>query len=122
MKVEKYTNNKGLMGEFVASALLVCKGFEIIERRYKTACGEIDIIAGKGDLIIFVEVKWRQNTEKCFQAITNRQLLRVQRASEIFISNHPEYEKNFRRYDVILVTKWNVPLHIENVSLDCMLY
>ena len=113
-----HTEKKGILGEWIAALILICKGFRILERRYKTTCGEIDIIAKKSDLIVFVEVKFRQNEEKCFNAITDKQLKRIQRASGIFIDRHPEYQNNFSRYDVILINKRKLPIHIENVSVD----
>ena len=113
-----HTEKKGILGEWIATLVLFCKGFRILERRYKTTCGEIDIIAKRLNLIVFVEVKFRQDEEKCFNAITDKQLKRVQRASEIFINRHSEYQNNFRRYDVILINKWKLPIHIENVSID----
>lgn len=113
-----YTEEKGFLGEFCASLILICKGFWILKRRYKTKCGEIDIIAKKGDLITFVEVKFRQGPESGYMAISDKQLKRIQRASEIFFDRYPEYRNNFRRYDIILISKWKIPIHIENISFD----
>lgn len=111
------TEFKGYWGEFLATALLKIKGYSIIAHRYKTACGEIDIIAKKRDVIVFVEVKARKSEEKCFVAITPKQLERVQRASEIFMRSHSQYFGKFSRFDVILVSDWSIPVHIENISI-----
>lgn len=112
-----FTEFKGHIGEFVASIVLMCKGFSIIARRYKTKHGEIDIVAKKDNLLIFVEVKARKNDEKCFIAITTKQMQRVQNASKIFLSQHPKYANFFTRYDVVLVANWSIPLHIENITM-----
>jgi putative endonuclease len=47
----------GRIGEQVAADFLVRKGFKIIERNYRKPWGEIDIIAEKGGMVRFVEVK-----------------------------------------------------------------
>jgi putative endonuclease len=49
----------GLSGEDLASAELQRRGYAILERRYRTRFGEIDIIARDGPTIVFVEVKAR---------------------------------------------------------------
>lgn len=112
-----FTEFKGYVGEFLAGIILRCKGFSIIARRYKTRCGEIDIVAKKGNLLVFAEVKARKSGEKCFVAITAKQMQRVQNASKIFISQHPQYAGFFCRYDVILAADWEIPLHVENITM-----
>jgi putative endonuclease len=47
----------GTKGEDIAAEFLQGKGFRLIERNYRKPWGEIDIIAEKGDIVRFVEVK-----------------------------------------------------------------
>jgi putative endonuclease len=49
----------GISGENLACAELQRRGYAILERRYRTRFGEIDIIARDGPTIVFVEVKAR---------------------------------------------------------------
>lgn len=112
-----FSEFKGYIGEWIACAILLFKGFSIVARRYKTKCGEIDIVAKKKKILIFVEVKARKNSEKCFVAITPKQMRRIQRASAIFVKNNPKYESFFARYDVILVANWTFPIHVENITM-----
>jgi len=49
----------GRAGEAEAEALLRRAGMEILERRFRARCGEIDIVALDGEIIVFVEVKTR---------------------------------------------------------------
>lgn len=50
----------GRIGEETAAEILRSKGFQIMRRNYRCSLGEVDIIAAKGSLISFVEVKTRQ--------------------------------------------------------------
>ena len=51
----------GADGEDLACAELERRGYVILERRYRTRAGEIDIVARHGDVLVFVEVKTRQS-------------------------------------------------------------
>jgi putative endonuclease len=111
------TEYKGHFGEFMAALLLKIKGYKILARRYKTICGEIDIIAQKKDTIAFIEVKSRKSLEKCHNAIISKQIKRIIMASQIFLRKHEKLQQNDIRYDVILVPDWKLPQHIKNVSM-----
>lgn len=111
------TKIKGIFGETVAALYLILKGFQILERRFKTSLGEIDIIAQKGNLVVFVEVKARKSIEKCYEAIQKRQLLRIQRASQIFLKHRRQLSSCQIRYDVVFVSDWCLPIHLQNVTM-----
>jgi putative endonuclease len=53
----------GKLGEDLACAELERRGYEILERRYRTRFGEIDIIARHEAAIVFIEVKARAGPE-----------------------------------------------------------
>jgi putative endonuclease len=50
----------GVLGERLAAEHLVRRGFRIIERNYRTRCGELDIVAYDGETLAFCEVKSRR--------------------------------------------------------------
>ena len=52
---------KGRRGEDLAAAFLLERGYRILKRNYRQKTGEIDIIAGKGKLLVFCEVKCRRS-------------------------------------------------------------
>ncbi|OGG05879.1 hypothetical protein A2872_02670 [Candidatus Gottesmanbacteria bacterium RIFCSPHIGHO2_01_FULL_42_12] len=52
-----YNKITGQLGENFATDHLINKGYQILERNFHNKFGEIDIIAKKGDILIFVEVK-----------------------------------------------------------------
>jgi putative endonuclease len=53
----------GISGEDLACAELQRRGYVIVERRYRTRFGEIDIIAKDGPTTVFIEVKARMTQE-----------------------------------------------------------
>ena len=95
----------GLFGEFMAKKYLRFHGFRIVYSRYvtgrNTGRAEIDIIARRKNLMIFVEVKRRQNVESAWAAITPAQAVRLRRAAENFIAKNGWMGDT--RFDAILV-------------------
>lgn len=55
-------NDLGRWGETTAASYLLEKGFTIIAKNYRNWQSEIDLIAAKDDMLIFVEVKTRTGT------------------------------------------------------------
>ncbi|MDQ3957902.1 MAG: YraN family protein [Actinomycetota bacterium] len=53
----------GRSGEDAATALYRDLGFEVVERNYRSGRGEIDLIARRGDTIVFCEVKTRRSDQ-----------------------------------------------------------
>ena len=58
---KSFNRAKGNIGEVITIQYLEERGFTILETNYTTKLGEIDIIACKGNVIHFVEVKYRKN-------------------------------------------------------------
>ena len=58
------SKSKGKLGECIARIYLRLHLYKILEKNFKTNTGEIDIIAKKGETIVFVKFKFRTNTEK----------------------------------------------------------
>jgi putative endonuclease len=50
----------GASGEEVAARLLEKDGFAIVDRNWRVLEGEVDLIARRGDLVVFCEVKTRR--------------------------------------------------------------
>lgn len=99
----------GLRAETAALALLVCKGYRILARRYLTAGGEIDLIAARGATIAFVEVKGRPALDMARIAITEEKRRRISHAAAHWISRHRlAADCNFRG-DAIFVAPWGWP-------------
>jgi putative endonuclease len=52
----------GRLGEQLAAEHLIRRGFQIVERNYRTRWGELDIVAYDGRTLAFCEVKTRRVT------------------------------------------------------------
>jgi len=102
----------GLSAESRAAALLVAKGFRIVARRWKSPVGEIDIVARRRSLMVFGEVKARNNLDEAAESVTMRQRSRIANAAEAFIATYPDSSVTEMRFDAILVAPGKMPRHI----------
>jgi putative endonuclease len=101
-----------LSAEGRAAALLVAKGYRILARRFRTPLGEIDIIARRRDVLVFVEVKARDNFDEAAEAIGKRQQNRIIGAAQMWLAAHPEDVMRDMRFDAILVIPGRLPRHL----------
>ena len=89
MRFNMNSYESGLFAEFLAKMYLRFHGFRVVKSRYitgrNTGRAEIDIIARRRSLMIFVEVKRRPNIDIAWEAITPAQSIRLRRAAENFI-------------------------------------
>ncbi|HUD50228.1 YraN family protein [Parvibaculum sp.] len=102
----------GLRAEALAALMLQLKGYRILARRMKTRAGEIDLVAKRGRLLVFVEVKARADMLAAADALAMRQRLRLARAAELFVSTRPALGHLDMRFDVVLVAPRRWPRHL----------
>ncbi|WP_420548512.1 YraN family protein [Curvivirga sp.] len=115
VKLLNRSHVKGQIAERKARLWLHLKGYKVLEYRYKTPVGEIDILARKGDSLIAVEVKARQTEEEAKNAIQQKQWERIARAITFYQSKHPEVVACDIRFDAIFVVPMKMtPIHIKN--------
>jgi len=107
---------KGQWGEKVAAFYLRLKGYEILENRFKTPLGEIDLLARKGKTLIAIEVKSRSSREEALMALTPFQQRRIEKALLFYVRRHP-FPLDLR-FDVILICPWKWPYHIQGAWLS----
>ena len=112
------TKLTGTEGENRAASYLEAKGFEIIERNWRTNRGEIDIIAFKNDTIVFVEVKTLPNgtLDMIQRELNSQKRQRIIKTSKRFLLKHREYNNSYVRFDVIVIDMPGLEpvYHIEN--------
>jgi putative endonuclease len=102
----------GLSAESRAALLLVAKGFRILARRWKSPVGEIDIVARRRALLVFVEVKARDDLDDAAWSVTDRQRARIVAAAEVWLARYPDPRVRDIRFDAMLVAPRRVPRHI----------
>jgi putative endonuclease len=102
----------GLSAESRAAALLIAKGFRILARRWKSPVGEIDIVARRRALLVFVEVKARDRLDDAAWSVTDRQRARIVAAAEAWLAVHADPRIRDIRFDAMLVAPGRMPQHI----------
>jgi putative endonuclease len=102
----------GISAESRAAAWLIARGFRILARRWRSPLGEIDIIAARRHLLIFVEVKARASLDEAAESVTPRQKQRIAAAAEIWLAQFPQPAIRDIRFDAILVAPGKLPRHI----------
>lgn len=90
-------------------------GYRVLARRFRSPAGEIDIVARRGGIVAFVEVKARATHDKAALALTESQLRRIARAAEAFAARHPALLNCAWRFDAMLVTPRGWPRHMTDV-------
>ena len=113
MPDRRKAEKRGRRGEYLAAAALMLKGYSILEMRYKTPMGEIDIIARRGRLIAFVEVKARPNLDEAINAVTHKARERICSAGAAYLARK-RLENFSQRYDVMAVCPRRWPVHIRD--------
>ncbi|OBX20220.1 hypothetical protein A9995_00330 [Erythrobacter sp. QSSC1-22B] len=109
----RLAERSGREGERRAALWLRAKGWRILANRVKTPRGEIDLIARRGSLVAFVEVKYRRAKVDLDHAIDEHRLARVAAAVECVAHDYAG-EGDDIRIDVILLAPGSLPRHIAN--------
>jgi len=105
---------RGLWAETLSAWYLRLKGYRILSMRYKTRVGEIDIVARRGGVLVFAEVKWRGTQDDAKAVIHAGNQARVRQAAELYLQNHPRYTGLDVRFDALVWAPGRWPLHIRN--------
>lgn len=103
-----YQKRIGKQGEQIALRFLEEKGYQILGSNYHTRFGEIDLIAQKDGVMVFVEVKTRTNTAFGLpeESVTLEKLAKIESAVLIWLQEHPDTRDDWR-LDVIAILLGN---------------
>lgn len=104
-------HRRGHVSEWIAAAYLLLKGYRILALRYRTKLGEIDIVARKGDLAVFIEVKARGDELSAVDAVGATAQKRIRAASDIWLSRQRDAHLLSQRYDIVAVMPLRWPRH-----------
>ncbi len=106
----------GLAGEAAAASQLARDGLEIVARGFRARCGEIDLIARDGPIVVFVEVKTR--TSSAFgtpaEAVTAEKRRRIARAASVFLVQ-AGWSDRACRFDVVEVVPVGVGWRVTRI-------
>src|SRR3954470_23222516 len=102
----------GISAETRAAAYLMAKGYRVLAKRFRTAYGEIDIVARRRNLLVFVEVKARASLDEAAYAVTPRQQARIIDAAQAWLMTHPEHAEFDMRFDAMLIAPRRLPRHL----------
>ncbi len=110
----RIAENAGRRAEAKAAWWLRLHGWRILDQRVKTPRGEVDLVARRGRIVAFIEVKARKTEAALGDAIDEYRLRRVAAAASILA---PRYAQNGEdiRIDVMLLAPWRLPYHLPNV-------
>ena len=93
----------GIKGEQIASDFLLNKGYNILFRNWRYGNKEVDIIAARGDLIVFVEVKTRTGEQYQFpEEAVNKKKQYMLKAAATGYADQLKSKHNIR-FDIISV-------------------
>lgn len=104
---------RGRRAEIAAAVLLRSKGFRILNKRYKTPVGEIDLVACRGRQVVFAEVKWRRTLDIAVESVHPKAQARIGRAAAHWLSRQPGFADFNTRFDVIALAPWRWPVHLK---------
>ena len=110
--VKRLDERSGRAAETVAAMLLRLKGYRVLSRRFQGRRGEVDLIARRGSVLAFVEVKRRPSIATAAESISPRQRARIAAAAEEFVAARPRLAPLGIRFDAVLVTPGKLPRHI----------
>ena len=115
------TAARGARGEDLAAAYLHGRGWDILARNVRSRRGEVDLVAGRDDLLAFVEVKaWDAfGAADLEYAVGPAKRRRIRDAARLFLARRPDLAGRRARFDVVLLGG-NPPRfrHLENAFTE----
>jgi len=93
----------GRQAENLTALYLQLKGYRILQRRFKTRAGEIDLIVRKAGTLAFIEVKRRQSLKLAQDSLNSQTQSRIMKAADIYISQNSHAQKLAHRFDAVFI-------------------
>jgi len=109
---------RGRLAETIAAWRLRLAGWRIVAHDVRLPAGQIDLIAKRGRVLAFVEVKARSGFDDAAESLHPAQAMRIARAAEQFCAKRPNFAAFERRFDLVLVAPGRWPRHIQDAWHD----
>lgn len=104
---------RGRRAEGLAALWLSLTGWRIVARRVRTRAGEIDLVARRGRVLAFVEVKARSDRTDAERLIlAPAQRSRIVRAAASWAARRPWTQGLSWRFDAVILAPWRWPRHL----------
>ena len=107
---------QGRRGETLAAWYLRLKGWRILAQRVRSPRGEVDLVARRGSVVAFVEVKWRARAADLDHAVDHYRLRRVAAAAEAIAHRYAKTGDQ-QRIDLVLLAPGRFPRHMANALM-----
>ena len=104
----------GHLAEWLVIVLLALKGYRILARRYRSKGGEIDIIALRGKVVAFVEVKARRELSVGLDALSHEKIRRFSLAVDHWLMRNGWAASYVLRCDAVIVVPYRLPHHVKD--------
>lgn len=97
-------NKTGILGEKIAIKYLKSRGYKIVQKNFKTKCGEIDIIAKDGECICFIEARTRTSDSflSPYESVNYFKQKRIIKTAQIWLTKN-KFDNSLCRFDVISI-------------------
>jgi len=93
----------GQAAEFQVARYYERDGWHVLQHRFKSAAGEIDLVLRRQDTVLFVEVKRARTHDIAASRISLQQIARINQSAEIFVAEHLSGQNFEMRMDAALV-------------------
>lgn len=115
LRRRRSAERRGLRAEWLAALWLTLRGYRVLARRVRTPAGEVDLVVRRGTTVIAVEVKARATLGAAVDSVSSRQRQRVALGLESFLSGRPELARLDRRFDLVAIQPWRLPVHLVDI-------
>ncbi len=102
-RARQSAERRGRRAESLAALALTLKGYRILARNVRLPAGEIDLIAGKGRLLVFVEVKARADLDAACHAVPPGAWRRIAATAQVWAGRHDPCGTRGWRFDLVAV-------------------
>ncbi len=99
----------GQLQENLARSYLQQQGLSLVKHNFSSRFGEIDLIMLDGNILCFVEVKYRSSMKYggAAASVTTRKQQKIIRTAQFFLTRFPHYQSYPMRFDTVFITKAN---------------
>lgn len=96
----------GALWEKAAESYLKSNGLKLLHRNFSSRFGEIDLIMEDENVLVFIEVKYRERSDhgSGADAVTHHKQARISRTAAWYLAKNPYRAEQICRFDVISMT------------------